>query len=350
MGGGPTFHFANVVDDATMGVTHVLRAQEHLMNTPKHVAMFDALAIPRPNYAHMPLIFNADGTKMSKRDKAKVARQAAKAARLQSVPGVDPGALQAFIDKKSDEASIATAVAAALHISLPEINVHDFRASGYLKEVLLNYVALLGWSPKNNIERFNLDFLKQEFDLERIGKSNARFDRTKLLAFNGETLQKMPPAEFASVLRAHLVEFQPAFARLTEHPSFALFAEAYRSRSRTLCDPATAGRFFIEPDNGIEFDAKAKEKVLKANNGAGLAVLRELKPLLASCEPFDPPTIHKLIEEFGQKTNRQLGDVAQPLRVAVSGGTVSPPIHDTLAILGRESVLARIERCLAEVT
>lgn len=344
--GGPTFHFANVVDDATMHVTHVLRAQEHLMNTPKHVAMFDALGLPRPKYAHMPLIFNSDGSKMSKRDKAKVARAAVKDRKVTAVPGIDDATFRAFVDKKSDAAEIAVAVAAAFDLILPEIDVHDFRRSGYLPSVILNYLALLGWSPGNDLERFDLQFLAENFDLERIGKSNARFDRAKLLAFNTEAIGKLTPDEFFARWREHLVAFHPDYLAKFDDAKLRILAEAYRPRSRTLDEPAINGRFFITPDVEFAYDAKAVEKVLKKENGAGLAMLRDLLAMLTEIADWNGPAIHTALEEFAKRAGKGMGDVAQPLRVAVSGSTVSPPIQDTLALLGKASTLARINRAI----
>lgn len=344
--GGPTFHFANVVDDATMHVTHVLRAQEHLMNTPKHVAMFDALGLPRPKYAHMPLIFNSDGSKMSKRDKAKVARAAVKDRKVTAVPGIDDATFRAFVDKKSDAVEIALAVAAAFDIVLPEIDVHDFRRSGYLPSVILNYLALLGWSPGNDLERFDLQFLAENFDLERIGKSNARFDRAKLLAFNTEAIGKLTPDEFFARWREHLAAFHPDYLAKFDDAKLRILAEAYRPRSRTLDEPAINGRFFIDADDALKHDPKAVEKVLKKENGAGLAVLRDLLPVLDAIADWSGQAIHAALEAFAKRIGKGMGDVAQPLRVAVSGSTVSPPIQDTLVLLGKASTLARINRAL----
>ncbi|MCE9589212.1 MAG: glutamate--tRNA ligase [Planctomycetes bacterium] len=344
--GGPTFHFANVVDDATMKVTHVLRAQEHLMNTPKHVAMFDALGIKRPSYAHMPLIFNSDGSKMSKRDKAKVARAAAKERKLAAAPGVDDAAFRAFLDKKSDAVEIALAVAGVLNVILPEIDVHDFRRSGYLPSVILNYLALLGWSPGNDLERFDLDFLAKNFDLERIGKSNARFDRAKLLAFNTEAIGKLTPDEFFKLWREHLAAFHPVYLQKFDDARLRILAEAYRPRSRTLDEPSINGMFFVVADGDVQYDPKAVEKVLKKENGAGLAMLRELAAVLTAISDWNGPALHAALEAFAQRAGKGMGDIAQPLRVAVSGSTVSPPIQDTLALLGKNSTLARINRAL----
>ena len=346
--GFPTYHFAVVVDDALMGVTHVIRAQEHLSNTPKHVALQEALDFVRPTYAHLPLIFNADGTKMSKRDKAKVARAAAKAHGLPSVglPGIDDAKYRQFLDKKNDEMEIALAIAKKLDVALPEIDVADFRKSGYLPQVILNYIALLGWSPGGDIEHFDLPFLIERFSFEGVGKSNSKFDRDKLRSFNGDALRALTPNDFTAKLRAFGEQYHPqAVAKLGTF--FGSFALAYRERSATLNDPFVLGRFFFVDDDAIVFDAKSVEKVLKKDNGAGLASLRSIEMVLTNVSMWDAATIHTAIEAHAQATGQGMGSFAQPLRVAVTGSTVSPAIHDTLAILGKASTLTRIARCLA---
>ncbi len=387
-GGGPTFHFANVVDDATMGVTHVLRAQEHLMNTPKHLALFEAFGLEPPKYAHMPLIFNADGSKMSKRDKAKAARQKGQmwiknnpsvsmaqfadevctlwrtVRQISDGLALDPPIVMQFLEKKSDDPTATLAVALKTGTRLPEIDVHDFRQSGYLVDVLLNYLALLGWSPEGKDEaggeRFDKDFVARQFSIERLGKTNARFDRAKLLAFNAERLQKMPPEDFAKALRDHRplplgqgdTDWWAPLAN--DARRWAWFATAYQPRTRTLSEPFAreAGLFFVLLDEQVICDPKAVEKVLKKNSGAGLAALRELRPVLDAITDWQPATIHKAVEDFAANSGggRPMGEVAQPIRVAVSGGTVSPPIDLTLAILGKQATLNRIDRCLNTVT
>ena len=356
--GFPTFHLANVVDDALMGVTHVLRAQEHLMNTPKHVALQSAMGVKSPAYAHMPLIFNADGSKMSKRDKAKTSRQGAnqwltasddrKRATLAELAHIELDSLTAFLDKKSDDQAVVAAIAESLQLPLPEIDVHDFRASGYLPGVILNYIALLGWSPGNEVEQFGPDplaFLKENFDLSRVGKANARFDRDKLRAFNTDAIAALSPQSFRDRLREHGQQFHPRFEQhLDQH--FERFADCTRERSRTIDEPFATGRFFIEPDEAIEYTPAAVKKVLLKNDSRGLAVLQDLQPLLQASESWSADGLESLIKNYAQATSMNLGQVAQPLRVAISGGTVSPPIFDTLLILGQRTTLARIEHCL----
>ena len=345
--GFPTYHFAVVVDDALMGVTHVIRAQEHLSNTPKHVALQDALGIKRPAYAHLPLIFNSDGSKMSKRDKAKAARAAAKAHGLtaKDFESMDEVLFNGFMQKKNDDLTVALLIAVKLDIGLPEIDVADFRETGYLPEVLLNYLALLGWNPGGVVDRFDLQFIVDKFSFEGVGKSNSKFDRDKLRAFNGDALRALPPEAFTEKLLAYGQTYHPkAVARLGVH--FNAFALAYRERSTTLNDPFVLGSFFIIEDDAIEFDAKAVDKVLKKNENAGLASLKSFEPVLAAIAHWNAPAIHTAIEAHAAATGCGMGDIAQPLRVAITGTTVSPAIHDTLAILGKASTLNRIANCL----
>ncbi|MFP4145820.1 MAG: glutamate--tRNA ligase [Phycisphaeraceae bacterium] len=366
-GGGPTFHFANVVDDAEMGVTHVIRGQEHLNNTVKHLALYEALNLAPPSYAHIPLIFNPDGSKMSKRDKAKAARQGAtqwldahggdtaallELAHEHGLQTDEPSDFASFLDKQSDDLDTAVALAKALGVSLPEIDVADFRDSGYLPEVMVNYLALLGWNPGGDVEKFGsapLSFLTEKFTLDRVQKAHARFDRDKLFRFNADAIPELPLNEFADRLARYGAEHQPeAIEKLGDasSASFRSFAEAYQPRARTLGEPFEIGGFFFAEDTSLEYDPKAIKKALHKGGGDGLAALRELRPRVEAIEPFEPEPIHDFIKQFAEDTGRGMGKVAQPLRVAVSGGMVSPPIDQTLALLGKASVLARIDHCL----
>jgi len=382
--GYPTFHLAVVVDDAEMSVTHVIRGQEHLSNTPKHAALLDALGAPRPTWAHTPSIMNPDGSKMSKRDKAKAARRAAEtlmaaegasaevfAEEVAALAATPPEALPpatekhrrlfdatqktvtaeevlAFLEKTRDETALAHLVAARAGAELPEIDVQDFRASGYLPDVLCNTIALLGWNPGGDRERFTRGELTELFSLERIGRKNARFDRDKLFRFNADTIAGMTPEAFRETLAAHLDRYHPAFRPLIADPQrFAHFAEAYRPRARTLGEPAELGRFFVQADEALAYDPKAVRKVLKKNDGAGYRALEALRPRLAALETWTGPDLDAAIRELAEQLEVGMGQLAQPLRVAVSGGTVSPAIDQTLLILGREATLARIDRAIA---
>ena len=360
--GFPTYHFAVVVDDELMGVTHVLRAQEHFNNTARHMLLQDALGFRRPVYGHLPIIFNPDGSKMSKRDKDKVLRKAVVERGLTAPPVVPPGpdasalaaamptteAFAVWLKDKNVQLPVesSSAIATVLGVALPEINVDDFRRSGYLPEVLCNFLALNGWSPGNDLEKFDTVFLREHFDLSRVLKTPAKFDRMKLLAFNLDALQALPVSEFVRLTREHGEREHPVFmARLTTD-QFRSLAEASHARSKTLDELFRSNRFLVQPDDAIAFDAKAAAKVLDAK---GMAHLKALRALLATAVAWTPESIEALVKPYADEhAAGKLGDVAQPLRVAVSGGTVSPPIFDTLAILGRASTFARIDRCLSQ--
>lgn len=368
--GFPTYHMAVVVDDELMGVTHVLRGQEHLMNTPRHVALQHALGFKTPVYGHLPLIFNPDGSKMSKRDKDKAARTACrerlKAGEAGFQPadqaGIDPEAFETWLGDKHQQlpADALQRLAGALEIDLPEIDVADFRASGYMPQVLCNYLALLGWNPgiKNDdatdLERFDLAFLAEHFNLDRIGKSSARFDRAKLLAFNADTIQNtMTDEQFAPLWRAWLDEFEPwvldAFRDASDgfdEARFLLLASAARPRAKTFRDAIEPVRFALIDDDQVQYNPKAVKKVLLKNDGEGLALLERIRSVLEKIEPFEPGPIESAVKAFCEANDVAMGRVAQPLRVALTGRTTSPGLGQTLALVGRQSALARINRCL----
>ena len=371
--GFPTYHFAVVVDDALMGVTHVLRGQEHLNNTPKHIALQRALGFDEPAYAHLPLIFNPDSTKMSKRDKDKAAKKAVREAKIENVSTL----LATGRDRQPDFALELTddeytgwlkdkqrqlgrdqvsAVAAALGLRLPEIDVEDFRASGYLPGVLNNYLALLGWNPglKNDdgtdLERFEMDFLAQHFSLERIGKSNSKFDRDKLLAFNADTIQHgLTDDRFTAEWHTWAERFDEQLAEWAgaDPARWQLAAAAARPRTKTLSDAKDAIAFVFLDSAAIEYDPKAVKKQLLKGDPTGLAVLPDTRAALDQITDWTPDSIDAAIAAFAESSGHGMGKAAQPLRVALTGTAVSPPLGLTLALIGKPESLARIDRCLA---
>lgn len=352
--GFPTYHFAVVVDDQLMGVTHVIRGQEHLANSPKHALLQDALGFDRPVWAHVSLIFNPDGSKMSKRDKDKALRTEVRSLGLDAPPegsGIAPEAWAEWLgDKRAQlETGYAAKLAEILGVELPAINVDDFRRGGYLPEVLINYLALLGWSPGGDREQFDRAFICEHFGLDRIVKSPAKFDRAKLLAFNLDAIQAMDDDQFVLRLQAFCQDFEPLFLEAMTAHQFKVFAIANKARSKTFRDPIDSGRFFIEADDTIEWPAsKAVRKALCKGEVCGFDRLAAVRDLLAACDPWTPSQIELLLTTWAEANcSGNLGQVAQPIRVAVSGGPVSPPIFDTLEILGRDATLARIDRCLA---
>jgi len=348
--GFPTYHFAVVVDDELMNVTHVIRGQEHLNNTFKHVLLQEAMGFDRPVFAHLSLIFNQDGSKMSKRDKDKALRAVVNEREITSPPNacISSESWETWLSNKDNQLEMdeASSLADAFGIELPEINIEDFRKAGYLPEVLLNYLCLLGWSPGGDIEQFDADFLVEHFSLDRIVKSPAKFDRLKLLAFNLDALQRMSSEEFETRLLQWCNTYAPTFANLGD--KFQRFAAANHARSKTFKDAIVTSGFLIESDYDISWpDSKQVRKALQKGDPTGLTLLAQANEALISLDQWDDASLDSCLSKLAEaEAGGKLGRVAQPIRIAVAGGPVSPPISDTLILLGRDSSLRRIERCL----
>ena len=349
--GYPTYHFAVVVDDELMGVTHVIRAQEHLTNTPKHVLLQRALGFRTPVFGHTSIISNPDNSKMSKRDKDKTLRKFVKEKGITSSQVIEHEMWDWWLAKKEHQLDLQQAeqLARELDITLPEINVDDFRRAGYLPDVLINYLALLGWNPGDDIEKFDRDFLISRFDLDRVQKSPAKFDRDKLLAFNLDAIQALSPEEFVALYREHTQSYRPEFLEKLSEEQFACLAKANHPRAKTLDDTLPSCRFFIVGDDEIVYEqTKAVRKALVNGEPCGYDRLEAIVPILHELSEWTSELIEGAVKAYAQAhAEDKLGKIAQPLRIAVSGGTISPAIFDTLFILGSESVFNRIERCLA---
>ncbi len=362
--GFPTYHLAVVVDDELMGVTHILRGQEHLNNTPRHVALQKAFGFRTPAFAHLPLIFNADGSKMSKRDKDKAARAFFKGeidrdrdrVYQQVAPAVERARFEAWLgDKKSQlETQDLVGLETLFTLGLPEIEVEDFRRAGYLPEVLVNFLALLGWNPKRkgadgkDLERFDAAFLADNFDLGALGKTASKFDRAKLLAFNADTIQAMGDEEFVHRWREWAQRDDPELLEALSGDRFVWAAAAVRPRCRTFRDARDVLAFAFTDDEAIEYDEKAVAKNLtKPVEGepTGLELLPEIAAALERVDPFEPAAIDAAIEGFAEGRGLKMGRVAQPIRVALTGTAVSPPLGQTLAVLGKERAVARLGKC-----
>lgn len=353
--GWPTYHFAVVVDDHAMGITHVLRGQEHLMNTPNHMALFEAFGYPRPQFAHLPIILNMSGSKMSKREKDKAVREAARQAgvdeaRLRQLSGVDDADVLATWQRGDAQldAEALRRLARALAVPLPEIDIHDFRVSGYLPEVLVNFIALLGWNPGDDREKFTLDELCTAFSIERVGKTSARFDRDKLLAFNTAAVAAAGPQRTLAGLRDYLRVNEPGPLTPLDDVLLGRLIELCAG-FRTFPDIELKCGALFAADETLRYDPDAVKKWLVKGDGAGLKVLRELRAELAGLSEWTAVRLDESIRAFAERNALGLGKVAQPLRVAVTGTTISPQIADTLALLGRERTLARIDRVMREV-
>jgi glutamyl-tRNA synthetase len=364
-----------------MGITHVMRAQEHLSNTPRQLALYRAFGFAPPSFGHMPLIFNMDGTKMSKRDKAKTARKALKdalakekkqAAEVAPLLKVDAKELADFLAAENDSLATAEAIARHYNIALPEIEVTDFRNAGYTPEAINNFLALLGWNPGmklpdgKDLEKFDTAFLAQHFSIDRIGKTNSKFDRAKLLSFNADALGAMSDEQFAQRWFDWCEEHEPALAAkarewsavtgedacATRHDSPATsqrwlwLAKAIKPRAKTFRDGVKACGFVLLDRVTIAPDVAAKH--LDADNQQGRTLLREFRTRLATIPAFEPKPIHDVIEQLAKdKGFPNPGPIAQAVRVAVAGVPVTPGIGETLAVLGRDEALRRMDAASA---
>lgn len=355
--GFPTYHFAVVVDDEAMGVTHVIRGQEHLNNTPRHIALIEALGYTVPAYAHLPLIFNPDGSKMSKRDKDKAVRSAVKDAGTLTAgdAGVDDAAFAAWQKDKTVQLpqDKLQPLAAKLGVELPEIEVEDFRRSGYLPEAIVNAIALLGWNPGTlddqgrNVDRFDRAFLDAHFDFGRVGKGASKFDREKLRAFNFDRIKSMEPAAFARTWRAWAERYDAELAQRLSEQDMRTLAPAVQPRAATLSEARRPIAFLFVDAEAIEYDAKAVAKFMTGGEPIGLDVLRGFAPRLAEIDPFTPEAIEARLADYCEHEGIKMGSLAQPIRIALTGAAVSPPLGVTMVSLGRPETLARIDRCLS---
>lgn len=354
--GFPTYHLAVVVDDALMGVTHVLRGQEHLINTPRHIAIQRALGFPTPTYAHMPLIFNADGSKMSKRDKDKTAKKAVKDANLSTSPieGLSDADFAKWLKDKTRQlpSDQLLTLAGMLRVHLPEIDVEDFRRAGYLPKALNNYLALLGWNPKaknddgTDVEHFDMDYLAAHYGFEGMGKGQAKFDRVKLLSFNADAIGALSDEEFARRWHEWASSYDAALCTRFSAADMLMLAPAVKTRCKTLADGRDVVGFAFIADDAIEFDGKALHKALLKGDAKGLEMLKVFRDELGNIDPFTPEAIEQGVAAFCEKHEVGMGKVAQPIRVAVTGGPVSPPLGQTLAIIGKDATRNRIDACI----
>jgi glutamyl-tRNA synthetase len=284
--GNPTYNFCVVVDDWDMGVTHVIRGDDHLNNTPRQINMLRALGATPPAYAHVPMILGADGAKLSKRHGA--------------------------------------------------VSVLEYQKDGYLPDALLNYLVRLGWSHGDQ-EIFTREEMIAAFDISDVNKAASAFNPEKLLWLNQQHIMKAPRETLVAVLREQLAMLGVDNA---DPELCGGVVEALRERAKTMKEMASSGLFFFLPP---VMDEKAVGKHL---NAEGKALLGELGAAFTAATEWSAPVLHQMLQQFAESRSMGLGKVAQPLRVAVTGGTVSPPIDATLALLGQERVLARLEAAL----
>ena len=361
--GMPTYHFGVVVDDADMGVTHILRGLEHLLNTVNHIALQEALGYPRPAYAHLSVMLAPEtGEKLSKRDGDRRIRKRAQewmrttkrtVDDLAHGSGLDAARLAEWVKTETMQLDL-TEQPKVMHVvglaeaDLPEILIHEFRRNGYVPEVLNNFLALQGWSPGGDREQMTTDEMVELFSLDRINSANPKFNRDKLKSFSTDYFAKATPARLVAALRDYLaVNPDSPLNRATDAELTQLLH--MNAGFHVLREVDEKSRFFFVADDHLAYAPDAVEKVLKKNDAQGLAALTAVRPLLAAVPEWSATALESAVKAYCDQTGLGLGKVAQPIRVGVSGATVSPPIFDSLVFLGRERALARIDRCLATV-
>ncbi len=350
--GMPTYHFAVVVDDNAMGITHVLRGQEHLLNTCQHIALMDALEYTRPTFAHLPVILKTDGSKMGKRDRDKQIKEAAKlfaAAELAEKSGLKTDAIEKWLGDKQAQLDPGDHVKLLAHVNLkesdlPQISVDDFRRIGYLPETLNNFLALLGWSTGDDREHLSMDELVSEFSLDRVGRANAKFDYKKLTNFNTIALGKAPADRLLAGMKDYLAqnEASPLKGATDDELSKLL---AMCEGFHVFAEVDEKSRLFYEAPT--EYEQKAVDKHLKKGEPSGLENLKAYRVVLANQHDWSPTALETVTKQLCDDRGVGLGKVAQPARIALAGGPVSPPIFDTLSFLGKDETLKRIDQCLA---
>ncbi len=285
--GFPTYHLANVVDDHDMQITHVIRGEEWLPSTPKHILLYEYFGWQHPVFAHLPLLLNPDRSKLSKRQ--------------------------------------------------GDVAVEDFRAKGYMKETLVNFVALLGWNPGDEREIFSMEELEKEFTLERVGKSGAIFNHDKLNWLNQQHIRLMDPEKILVELKPNLDEK----GIKTDHDYLIRVINVMKDRVNFISEFVTfSSYFFTEPDS---YDPETVSKRWKPESKKQLGLFGEN---LKSVTDFSHDPLQDCLKKTAETLGIKAGDLIHPTRLAISGVGFGPSLYEMMAILGKETVLRRIEKAL----
>ena len=285
------FHFVNVIDDLEMKISHVIRGEDHLSNTPKHIEIIRALGATPPQYAHIPLILNRDGSKMSKRDEG--------------------------------------------------ARVEHYIQRGYLPVALRNYLCLLGWSPKDNREKIDISEIIRIFDLKNIGRSSATFDPDKLHWLNGEYARELSDPEFYDLAVAKL---KLSGVKLDDFPEKYVHDAVQTCKGKiNIFDelPAYCGFYFT---NNLEYNPEGVTKHFTVENKPKLKAVRVA---LSTLKKFDVAEIEATLKSTAANLGVKVGAIVHPTRLAVTGSNVGPSLYHLLEVLGKEIVVARIDRALS---
>lgn len=283
----PTYNFSCVIDDTDMNITHVIRGDDHINNTPRQINLLNALGAAIPTYAHVPMILGADGKRLSKRHGA--------------------------------------------------VSVLQYRDAGYLPHALLNYLVRLGWAYGDQ-EIFTRAEMTEKFDIASVHKAPAAFNPEKLLWLNQHYLKNLPYEVIAPHLRWLLTR---ANYSVQEGPPLADLLETLKERAKTLVELIEKSQVFFDED--VEYQQDAAQKFLNAGT---IPLLKSILTALETATNWKKEALHEVIIEVATANQVKLGQVAQPLRVALTGGTISPPMDVTLTLLGKEKTLVRLRRAI----
>ena len=285
--GTPTYNFVVVIDDAEMGINLVVRGDDHINNTPRQILLYEALGYPLPEFAHVPMILGSDKKRLSKRHGA--------------------------------------------------TSVMAYQEMGYLPEALINYLVRLGWSSGDE-EIFTMDVLIEKFSLDNVGRSAGVFNPEKLLRLNSHYIKTGNPQRLAELLKPFLKEKGIA---VEGGPDLVAVVESLQERSATLIEMADGAEFYFV--DLVEYQEKAKAKFLQSTQKELITIIFEK---LSTCEPFTKESLEESFAEIMVTTELKFGKIAQPLRVALTGGVPSPGIYEVLQVLGKERSLKRIVQAL----
>lgn len=292
--GFPTYNFACVVDDADMGITHIIRGDDHISNTPKQIALYKAFGFKTPEFAHIPMILGEDGSRLSKRHGA--------------------------------------------------TSVTEYRDRGYLPQALVNFLALLGWSPGNDQEILSIQEMIEKFTLKRVNKTSAQFNTTKLDWMNGQYIKNIPAEELTPEVKKFL-EKSDIDMRGISLEWLTNLVKLYHERFKNFQDFLNQIRFFFV--DAIEYDQVAVDKFLKKEGMADL--LKEVYSAIVSVKDFDKQNLEDSLRALTAKIGTGFAKLAQPIRVAITGKSVSAGIFETMELLGKENTLKRLDYTIKNV-
>jgi glutamyl-tRNA synthetase len=296
--GTPTYNFAVVIDDHLMGMTHVLRAEEHIPNTPKQILLYEALGFPVPEFGHMSMILAPDRSKLSKRHGAQ--------------------------------------------------SVEEFQAMGYLPEALLNYLTLLGWSPEGNQEIITKEETVKQFDMNKMSHKGAVYDIKKLYWINGQYLQSLPLERIVNDAKPFFVKDGLVTEEWLQDEANQKYlthlVEVVRVRVKTLQEIVDASTYFFK-----DFDTFDEKGARKFFNAEGVSLLKKCRERVAATTEaeFNEAELEKLYNAITEEEGVALGKVIQPSRLALSGRTVTPGMFDVMVLLGKNKTLERMDQAIA---